>query len=294
MQTCRPVPANKECDATRAAVCPVALKAAASMSREHLSYVQQMCVKSVGRSMQRTDMIGPGARIGVAVSGGADSWVLLEVLRRRQRIVPFRYEIMVLHLNPGFDPDNHAPLLDWLAKFGVSSHVEVTDHGPRGHSEENRKNSACFYCARLRRKRLFELCRQYTLSHLAFGHNADDLASTFFMNLLQNGRVDGLSMKDAFFQGRLTIIRPLILIEKSDIIRAARQWKLPVWHNPCPSAGHTRRAAIENFVRDTCGQSPLTKKNLFNGLRKWQLQLTQNAKAGKIGEETKKLRFSGA
>jgi len=245
------------------------------MSREHLSYAQRMCVKSAGRSMQRANMIGPGARIGVAVSGGADSWVLLEVLRRRRSIVPFRYEIMALHLNPGFDPGNHAPLLDWLATRGVSGHVEITDHGPRGHSEENRKNSACFYCARLRRKRLFELCRQYNLSHLAFGHNADDLASTFFMNLFQNGRVDGLSMKDAFFQGRLMVIRPLILLEKSDITRAARQWGLPVWNNPCPSAGHTRRAEIEGFVRDVCSRSQLTKTNLFNGLRKWQLHMTE-------------------
>jgi len=239
------------------------------MGREHLSYTQQVCVKSAGRSMQRTGMICPGARVGVAVSGGVDSWVLLEVLRRRQSIVPFRYEIMALHLNPGFNPDSHTPLLDWLAKRGLSSHVEITDYGPRGHSEENRKNSACFYCARLRRKRLFELCRQYNLSHLAFGHNADDLVSTFFMNLLQNGRVDGLAMKDSFFQGRLMIIRPLLLLEKSDIIRAARQWGLPVWRNPCPSAGHTRRTEIENFVQDMCDESPLTKKNLFNGLRKW-------------------------
>ena len=214
------------------------------MSREHLSFAQQVCIKSAGRAMQRTGMIHPGARIGVAVSGGVDSWILLEVLRRRQRIVPFRYEIIALHLNPGFDPASHLPLVDWLGRHGVSGHVELTDHGPRGHSDENRKNSACFYCARLRRKRLFELCRQYRLSHLAFGHNADDLVVTFFMNLLQNGRVDGMSMKDGFFNGALTVIRPLLLLEKSEIVRAARQWDLPVWHNPCPSAGKTRRAEV--------------------------------------------------
>lgn len=255
------------------------------MSREHLSFAQQVCVKSAGRAMQKTAMIGPGARIGVAVSGGVDSFILLEVLRRRQRIVPFRYEIIALHLNPGFEPGNHAPLTDWLAAHGVPGHVELTDHGPRGHSDENRKNSACFYCARLRRKRLFELCREYKLTHLAFGHNADDLAATFFMNLLQNGRVDGLSMRDGFFGGALTVIRPLLLLEKEHILRAARQWKLPVWSNPCPSAGNTRRSEIESLVREICAQSPLTRKNLFNGLRTWQLQLTQAPKAGKVDED---------
>lgn len=255
------------------------------MTREHLSFAQQTCVKSAGRAMQRAGMIQPGARIGIAVSGGVDSWVLLEVLRRRQRIVPFRYEIIALHLNPGFDDTNHAPLLDWLSRHGVPGHVEVTDHGPRGHSDENRKNSACFYCARLRRKRLFELCREYRLTHLAFGHNADDLAATFFMNLLQNGRVDGLSMREDFFKGELTVIRPLILLEKQEIIRAARQWGLPVWTNACPSAGSTRRADMEAFVRSISAESKLAHKNLFNALRKWQMQLTQSAEPGTFDEE---------
>lgn len=74
----------------------------------------------------------PGAKVGVAVSGGVDSWVLLEVLRRRQRIVPFRFDIMAIHLNPGFDAENHAPLVEYLAKHGVAGHIEVTDHGRAG------------------------------------------------------------------------------------------------------------------------------------------------------------------
>ena len=90
------------------------------MSKEKLSYAQQVCVKSAGKAMQRTGMVGPGAKVGVAVSGGVDSWVLLEVLRRRQRIVPFRFDIMAIHLNPGFDAENHAPLVEYLAKHGVA------------------------------------------------------------------------------------------------------------------------------------------------------------------------------
>ena len=81
--------------------------------------------------MHQTGMLYPGARLGVAVSGGVDSWTLLEVLRRRQRIVPFRFDIMALHVNPGFDPANHAPLIDYLRHHGIPGHVEVTDHGPR-------------------------------------------------------------------------------------------------------------------------------------------------------------------
>lgn len=242
--------------------------------REKLSFAQQLCVKSAGKAMQQSGMIFPNARIGVAVSGGVDSWVLLEVLRRRQRIVPFPFEIMVLHLNPGFDPNNHTPLIDYVAQNGLSGHIETTDFGPRGHSEENRKRSPCFYCAMLRRTRLFELCHQYKLTHLAFGHNADDLVVTFFMNMVQNGRVEGLSMKEPFFHGELMVIRPLLLVRKADIVRAAKRWNLPVWENPCPSSGHTRRADYAEKIRTLHGNDKMLQKNLFNALTKWQLKQT--------------------
>ena len=173
------------------------------MSKEKLSYAQQVCVKSAGKAMQRTGMVGPGAKVGVAVSGGVDSWVLLEVLRRRQRIVPFRFDIMAIHLNPGFDAENHAPLVEYLAKHGVAGHIEVTDHGPRGHSPENRRNSACFYCAMLRRTRLFEVCQRYGLTHLAFGHNADDLVTTFFNRANFQAKIDALHGGDKMLKTNL-------------------------------------------------------------------------------------------
>ena len=244
------------------------------MGRESLSYAQQACIKTVGQVMHQTGMLYPGARLGVAVSGGVDSWTLLEVLRRRQRIVPFRFDIMALHVNPGFDPANHTPLIDYLRRYGISGHVEVTDHGPRAHSPENRKASACFYCAMLRRTRLFELCRDYRLTHLAFGHNADDLVTTFFMNMIQNGRVEGLSIRDSFFRGELTVIRPMLTVDKATIVRAAQRWNLPVWKNPCPSAGKTRRAEYAEKVRALHGQDKMLRKNLYRALERWQLART--------------------
>ncbi len=238
---------------------------------KRLGYAQKTCVGLVGKLMMRTGMLFPGARVGVAVSGGMDSMVMLRVLRHRQRIVPFPFEIMALHLNPGFDPDNHAPLSPLIRHLGVAAHTEVTDHGPRGHSEENRKKSPCFYCAMLRRKRLFDLCGHYGLTHLAFGHNADDLATTFFMNIFQNGRVDGMSAKESFFQGRLTVIRPLLLVEKSAIRRAAAAWNLPVWHNPCPFSERSKRLEFAEIIEGIHAGNRKRRANLFNALKRWQL-----------------------
>ena len=240
-----------------------------------LTYAQKTCLGKIGKLMMDTAMLRPGARVGVAVSGGVDSWLLFQILLLRQRIVPFRFELLALHLNPGFDPANHAPLLAWCAQHGAPLHAEVTDHGPRGHSEENLKNSACFYCARLRRKRLFALCREYRLTHLAFAHTLDDLAATFFLNLMQTGKVYGLSAKEDFFRGELTVIRPTLGLEKKTVIKAARDFGLPIWSNPCPSAGRTRRADMESWLANAFARDKLTRKNVLNGLFRWQLDATK-------------------
>lgn len=236
------------------------------------TFAQQTCIKKAGLLLQRTGALWPGCRIGIAVSGGADSLVLLKTLKIRQAILPFSIELLAMHLNPGFDRQDHVHLAAWLAKEGVAAHIEITDFGPRAHSPENRKNSPCFYCAWLRRKRLFELAAAYRLTHLAFGHNADDLVATFLLNLLRNARVQGLGANEAFFEGRLRIIRPLLLVEKKQILQAARQWHLPVWKNACPSSGHTARSQIDAVLGAISQHLPDARRSLLNGLGRWQLE----------------------
>lgn len=221
--------------------------------------------------MYETQMLRPGARVGVAVSGGMDSWVLLQTLVLYKKKLPFAIELMALHINPGFDETNHAPLLDWLSEHGVSGHVELCDIGPRAHSSENRKNSPCFFCSWHRRKRLFNLVKQYGLSHIAFGHNCDDLVQNFFMNLTHNGRVEGMFPRESYFQGEFELIRPLILMEKRVIRKAVRAWNLPVWENPCPSDGETNRDRIQHWLEELWKDNKRIRKNIFSGLQRWQM-----------------------
>ncbi len=222
--------------------------------------------------MQQTDMVHPQARIGIAVSGGMDSLVLAQVLSIRRAIMPFPVELMVLHLNPGFIKDSHLPLRPWCAQQGLASHIELTNFGTMAHSEKNKK-SPCFLCSWNRRKRLFELCEQYKLTHLALGHHTEDLAETFFMNILHNGRVAGLAAKEDFFKGRLKIIRPLLLLEKKFIRTAAKQWNLPVWKNSCPSDGLTQRASVHKLIEELSTQGQDTKNKIFGALKRYQLDL---------------------
>lgn len=237
-----------------------------------LHYSQEQCVRSAGKLMQNTGMLKPHARVGIAVSGGVDSFVLLKVMQLRRQITPFPFEIMAIHINAGFDPLCHAPLAAWLEKENIPYHAEVTEHGLLAHSEENRTKSPCYYCAFLRRKRLFELCREHNLSHLAFGHNADDLVSTFLLNLVQTGRIDGMSMCEPFFGGLLTVIRPLAMVEKQHIIKAAKLWELPIFSNPCPSANTTKRTDLLVKLDEFCKESQNGRRNVYQGIIRWQLQ----------------------
>ena len=239
-----------------------------------LTYAQKKCVSATGKLMQQTDMVSRGARIGIAASGGVDSFLMLKVLTIRKAIMPFPVELMALHVNAGFDKESHLPLVDWCADHGVPSHIEMTEYGPRANSDENRRNSPCFYCSMLRRKRLFELCRDYNLTHLAFGHNADDNVTTFFMNILQNGRVAGLSVNEPFFDGTLNVIRPTLLLDKKTVLTASRQWKLPVWENICPSNGYTKRDEIQNWLRLAWKKDKHIKNNVFNAITRQQVDLT--------------------
>lgn len=235
------------------------------MSNRH-TFAQQCCIKKAGLALQKASPLKAGDRIGVAVSGGVDSLVLLQVLLLRQRIVPFKTEIMALHCNPGFDPGAHFQLRDLLASLGVAAHFETDDFGPLAHSPVNRKKSPCFLCSWQRRKRLFALCEKYSLSHLALGHNAEDLASTFFLNLFRNGSAKTISIKEEFFSGKLSVIRPLLLVEKKYIRQAARQWRLPVQKNPCPTSGYSARAEMESLMAWLDTALPGAKKSAINGL----------------------------
>lgn len=240
--------------------------------RKKLNFSQKTCLGRCGKLMQQTAMIHPRARIGIALSGGMDSWVMTQVLLLRRKIVPFDFEIMILHVNPGFDHGNHLPVLNWLNENNIASHIESTEIGPAAHLPDNTK-SPCFICSWERRKILFNLCRKYKLSHLAFGHSSDDLASTFFMNLMQTGRVGGLSPKESFFKGDLTVIRPLLMVEKKFIRNAAGKWNLPVWENPCPSASTGKRAKFEKILASLYAQNKIYRKNITNALKRWQLDL---------------------
>lgn len=211
-------------------------------------------------------MIADGDRLAVGLSGGKDSWALLWLLAERLSRVPVNYELFPIHIDPGFGGETAAAVERYCRHMGWPVHIESTDHGVVAHGPANRENP-CFLCARLRRKRLFELADEKGCSKLVLGHHKDDLIETMLLNLFYAGHVDTMLPRQSFFDGRLTVIRPLAYTDENVLQRFAGEMGWPVADNPCPSAGRSKRAEIKTMLQSLYRGNKKIRGNLFRAMR---------------------------
>lgn len=221
--------------------------------------------REVGRALAKYRMMAPGDRILVGVSGGKDSTALLWTLAERQRRSPIAYSLLPVYIDPGFAGGFAQDLRAQCRDMGLDLLVEYTDHGRIAHSADNRENP-CFLCARLRRRRLFEIAHQHGCCKVALAHNRDDIIETFFMNICYAGEVSTMLPAQPLFKGLLTIVRPLAFAEEDLIRRFVRQQGWTVFQNPCPSAGRTKRREIKDMLHRLYRTNPKIKGNVFRAM----------------------------
>lgn len=222
--------------------------------------------RDMGRALHDFGMIADGDRILVGLSGGADSLTLMWLLEERLSRIPIRYELTAAFVDPGFAPSYAPELAEFCRSRGWRLEVVETDDGPVSHGPENRENP-CFLCARLRRKRLFELAAARGCRRVALGHNKDDLIETLFINLCYAGGIRTMRPAEPFFDGRFIVIRPLAYAEESTIRRFARRRSFPSFPNPCPSASTSKRDQIGRLLKSLYESSPKIKGNIFHAMR---------------------------
>ena len=210
-------------------------------------------------------MLQDGDRIVVGLSGGADSLTLMWMLAERQSRVPIRYELIPVHIDPGFEGGFSESLKTYIAKSGFPLRVEHTNYGVLGHSSINRENP-CFLCSRLRRKRLFEIADELACNKLALGHNKDDIIETLFLNIFYSGEISTMVPFQPFFKGRFTVIRPLALADEKLIVSFARNQKIPEFVNPCPTAGNSKRQQIKILLNQLYRSNKKIKGNIFRAM----------------------------
>ncbi len=223
--------------------------------------------------MHRYKLLKHGDKVLVAVSGGADSLVLLHFLYIWRKKAPINFEIYPVYLDMGFDSgDIWQTLRLYFSKLSVPFYMEKTNFGILAHSEKNKGKSPCFLCSWNRRKRLFELTQVLGCNKIALGHNLDDLIETFFMNICYSGETSTMMPKQQMFKGLITIIRPLAMADKEKIVSVAQMLELPVCQNPCPSSGKSERTYIRQLLTELYSKNKKIKGNIANALSNIRLE----------------------
>jgi tRNA 2-thiocytidine biosynthesis protein TtcA len=219
----------------------------------------------IGKAIHNRDMIGEGDHVLVAVSGGKDSLSLLWLLRERLKRVPISYRITAAHVDLGFGAESGEQMAAFFSDHGFEHQILRTDIGPKAQGPENRENP-CFLCSRLRRKTLFELAAEIGCNKMAFGHHKDDLIETFFLNVFYGASISTMLPVQAFFKGKLTIIRPLYMIDWALIRRYADAMAWPEINLGCPTAGFSRREDIKTMLSHFYRRNKKVKGNIFHAL----------------------------
>jgi tRNA 2-thiocytidine biosynthesis protein TtcA len=228
---------------------------------------------SVGKCIADYRMIAGGDKVMVCLSGGKDSYTLLDILMSLQRSAPVRFELVAVNLDqkqPGF-PAQVLP--DWLRAQGVPFHVIEQDTYSVVKRVIPQGRTLCGLCSRLRRGALYRYAAEHGITKIALGHHRDDIVETLFLNLFFGGRLKAMAPKLLSDDGRHIVIRPLAYVAERDIARYARGRAFPLI--PCTLCGsqpNLQRAAVKNMLSAWEREFPGRTESIASALRHIELE----------------------
>ena len=233
-----------------------------------LNKLEKRLCRQVGQAIMDFNMIEEGDRVMVCMSGGKDSYGMLDILLKMQQRAPISFEIVAVNLDqkqPGF-PEHILP--EYLAKLGVEFHIETQDTYSIVKRNIPEGKTMCSLCSRLRRGILYNVARKLKCNKLALGHHRDDMLQTFFLNMFFAGKLKGMPPKLTSDNGEFVVIRPLAYVAEKDLIRWAAHREFPII--PCSLCGsqtNLQRVQIGNMLRDWEKQYPGRAETMFTALQ---------------------------
>ncbi|KAB2936287.1 MAG: tRNA 2-thiocytidine(32) synthetase TtcA [Candidatus Contendobacter sp.] len=243
------------------------MTAAVRKQQVHFNKLQKRLRRNVGRAIQDFNMIEEGDRVMVCLSGGKDSFVLLDILRKLQARAPVQFELTAINLDqkqPGF-PEHVLP--DYLRSIGVPFHIIEQDTYRIVKRVIPEGKTTCGLCSRLRRGILYTFAAEHGMTKIALGHHRDDLLETLFLNLFHGGKLKAMPPKLLSDDGRHVVIRPLAYCRERDIAAYAEAREFPIIPcNLCGSQPNLQRQAIKAMLRQWEKQFPGRVENIFAAL----------------------------
>ena len=234
---------------------------------ETLKLEKRLC-REVGKAIVDFNMIEEGDKVMVCVSGGKDSYAMLDILLKLQKRAPIRFELVAVNLDqkqPGF-PDHILP--EYLKTVGVPFHIETQDTYSIVKRVIPEGKTMCSLCSRLRRGILYRVADELGATKIALGHHRDDMLQTFFLNMFFGGKLKGMPPKLVSDDGGHIVIRPLANVAEKDLIRWATHRAFPII--PCTLCGsqeNLQRKQIGNMLRDWQKQYPGRIESMFSALQ---------------------------
>ncbi len=187
------------------------------------------------RTTERWKLIEPGDKLLVAISGGKDSYALVDLLWQAKQRAPFSFELVAVHVDQAQPGYHGAPLVGWLEKSGVPFEVVREDTYSIVVDKTKQGQAFCFLCARLRRGILYSVAERLGCNKLALGHHRDDALETLLMNLCYAGKLQAMPARYTTDDGKLEVVRPLIDVAERDLRAFAAERAFPII--PCNLCG---------------------------------------------------------
>ncbi|MEI8028505.1 MAG: tRNA 2-thiocytidine(32) synthetase TtcA [Comamonadaceae bacterium] len=236
------------------------------IERETHKLEKRLC-RQVGQAIMDFNMIEEGDRVMVCVSGGKDSYGLLDILLKLQARAPINFELIAVNLDqkqPGF-PDHILP--EYLKNLGLPFHIETQDTYSIVKKVIAEGKTMCSLCSRLRRGILYRVADQLKITKIALGHHRDDMLQTFFLNMFFGGKLKGMPPKLVSDDGGHIVIRPLANVAEKDLTRWAEHRQFPII--PCSLCGsqeNLQRQQIGNMLREWEKKYPGRIESMFTAL----------------------------